>query len=113
MKTVKGTARKLRRADITVFKALREKKLSSLPKSTHHCNFAPKRGAMREGNPHLHDVATVCAVAPGLALVTTWESTTDFPANVPCFGRAKKYSYGIMGRGAALQIAAKINQPNA
>jgi len=108
---IRGAARRARREDMQAFRANREKQKAALPANTHWCNFAPTQRVRQSISPHLHDVAAVVDIGAGFATVTTYESTTDYPANSVCPHRNIKYRYGIMSKGAALQIAARINQP--
>lgn len=111
MKIARGTARKERRASIESFRLARERALAAIPASTHWCNFAPNQGRLRELSPHMHDVAVVVDVGNGMSEVTTYESTSSYPANVACpTGRARIYEYGPMPTGRALGIAARINK---
>lgn len=112
IKTPRGTARKLRRADITVFKAEREKRRSKeFSAGTHTVNWAGPQGRSPERNPHFHSVATVTDLRNGQYVVRQYDWTNDYPANVPAPLRheigARQY---FDTYGSAKEVSDEINR---
>lgn len=112
IKVPRGTARKLRRADITVFKAEREKRSREAASAgTHTVNFAPRQGKASERNPHGHSVATVTDMGNGSYVVRQYDWTATYPANVPCPHRNEIGSPRTFATyGAAKELADEINR---
>ena len=85
LKTPRGTARRLRRSDMSVFRAEREKRGEASSAGTHTFNVSTVRGGRApERNPHHHSVATVTDMGNGTYQVRQYDWTHDYPANVPC-----------------------------
>ena len=84
IKTPRGTARRLRRADMGVFRNERDKRREADSAGTHTFNTYPRRGIPAERNPHGHSVATVTDLRDGHYVVRQYDWSKDYPANVPC-----------------------------
>ena len=85
VKTPRGTARKLRRQDMSIFRAERDKRRDAADASTITFNTYPGSGGRtKERNPHHHSVATVTDMRDGTFVVRQYDWTLDYPANVPC-----------------------------
>lgn len=111
IKTPRGTARRLRRSDMSVFRNERDKKRESDSAGTHTFNTAPRRPQLREASPHAHSVATVTDMRNGEYVVRQYDYSKDYPANVPCPLRnpvaAPRY---FATYGAAKELADEINR---
>lgn len=110
IKTPRGTARKLRRADMSVFRAERDKRREAENPGTHTAHFAVARGRAPERNPHGHSVATVTDMGDGQYVVRTYGWTPSYPANVPCPLREEvAVSQWFNTYGSAKEAADEIN----
>ena len=111
IKTPRGTARRLRRSDMSVFRNERDKKREADSAGTHTFNTYPRRGIPAERNPHQHSVATVTDMRNGLFLLRQYDWTKDYPANVPA---PHRYEVGVPRHfdtyGAAKEAADEINR---
>lgn len=111
IKVPRGTARRLRRADITVFKAEREKRKQAFSAGTHTVKFYPGGGRAPERNPHAHSVATVTDMGDGTYHVRQYDYSSAYPANVPCPLRNEIAARRILNTfGAAKECADEINR---
>ena len=110
IKVPRGTARRLRRQDMAIFRAERDKRRESADASTISYNLAPTRGKAIERNPHGQSVATVTDLG-GQYVVRQYDWSSAYPANVPCPLRqeigAKRY---FATYGAAKEYADEINR---
>ena len=112
IKTTKGTTRRMRRQDMSIFRAERDKRKASADASTFTYNLAPRgRGPAKERNPHHHSVATVTDMRNGQFVVRQYAWTLDYPANVPSPGREEvaepRY---FVNFGHAKDLADEINR---
>jgi len=110
IKVPRGTARRLRRADITVFKAERLKRRAATGSITHSVTWAQQVKAA-DRNPHAHAVATVTALPDGQYVVRQYEWTATYPANVPAPHRNEvAVPQYFSTYGAAKECADEINR---
>ena len=106
-----GTARKLRRQDMSIFRAEREKRRESA--TVVDFNYKVFLGPIRarEGNPHNHTVATVTDRGNGEYIVRQYAWTNSYPANVPCPCREEvAVPKEFRTYGAAKECADEINR---
>lgn len=84
IKVPRGTARRLRRADMSIFRAEREKRREAASAGTHTFNQAARGAHPTERNPNGHSVATVTDMRNGEYVVRQYDWSSTYPANVPC-----------------------------
>ena len=84
IKTARGTARRLRRQDMSIFRAERDKRRDAVGAVDIQYKVFQGPIRAREGNPHNHAVATVTDVGNGGYVVRQYGWTNAYPANVPC-----------------------------
>lgn len=111
IKVPRGTARRLRRADMSIFRAERDKRREAESAGTHTFNQAARTSRPAERNPHGHSVATVTDMRNGEYVVRQYDWTATYPANVPSPLRneiaAPRY---FRTYGAAKELSDEINR---
>jgi hypothetical protein len=110
MKVARGTARKFRRMSMDVFRQEQSRRAKAAADAvTITYNLAGHRGTHRELNQHLHDVATITDLRNGLFVVRRYQSTPDYPANVPAPHRKLLFRYPVVTKNKAVTDAERIN----
>jgi hypothetical protein len=111
IKTPRGTARELRRADMSIFRAERDKRRESENPGTHTFKVAAHGGGRSpERNPHHHSVATVTDMRDGTYVMSQYDYSQDYPANVPSPHRALLSRKVFHTYGAAKEASDEINR---
>lgn len=110
IKVPRGTARKLRRMDMAVFRNERAKRKEAENPGTHTFKVYPRAGRAPERNPHFHSVATVTDMGNGQHVVRQYAWSIDYPANVPAPHREEVAERRYFSTyGAAKEVADEIN----